>query len=90
MVGEVDQHQKVRTEVVNVRIFTQDFEIEGEAHAKPGGYSGRISDILNLSKISFLPVTQARYRERSDQLNDFVETDCIMVRLETIEILEFF
>lgn len=86
---EADSHLRVRTEIVQVRIFTAEFEIEGGAHTKPGGYSSRVSDILNLSRVSFLPITEARYRQRSEKPGDFVEAGCVIVKIENIELLDF-
>lgn len=84
-----DSGLRVKTEPVRVRIFTSAFEIEGKAHAKSGGYTGRVSDILNMSKISFLPLTDVRYRERAGDGEDIIESDCIVVRIDTIEVLDF-
>lgn len=83
-----DSGLRVKTEPVQVRIFTSAFEIEGKAHAKPGGYTGRVTDILNMSKISFLPVTDARYRARNSDSDDITESDCVIVRVDTIEVLD--
>jgi len=84
-----DSGLRVKTEPIPVRIFTSDFEIEGKAHTKPGGYTGRVSDILNMSKISFLPLTDVRYRERTSDSEDIFESECIVVRIDTIEVLDF-
>ena len=84
-----DSGLRVKTEPIQVRIFTSDFEIEGKAHARPGGYTGRVTDILNMSKISFLPLTDVRYRVRTGDDEDIIESDCIVVRVDTIEILDF-
>ncbi len=84
-----DSGLRVKTEPVRVRIFTAAFEIEGKAHARAGGYTGRVTDILNMSKISFLPLTDVRYRERTGDGEDIIESDCIVVRVDTIEVLDF-
>lgn len=84
-----DSGLRVKTEPVRVRIFTAAFEIEGQAHAKSGGYTGRVTDILNMSKISFLPLTDVRYRVRTGDDEDIIESDCIVVRVDTIEVLDF-
>lgn len=85
-----DSGLKVRTEPIRVRIFTPDFEIEGQAHAKPGGYAGRVTDVLNMSKVYFMPITDARYRARGAKASDFTDSECIVIRVSSIEILEFF
>lgn len=78
----------IKTEQVAVRIYTNDFEIEGNAHIKPGGYSSRVTDVLNLSKVSFLPITQARYRIRTDQPTEFMDSACLVVKVENIELID--
>lgn len=84
-----DSGLRVKTEPIKVRVFTAEFEIEGSAHAKPGGYTGRVTDILNMSKISFLPLTDARYRERKSDGEDMYESECLVVRVDSIEVLDF-
>ena len=84
-----DSGLRVKTEPIQVRIFTSDFEIEGKAHARPGGYTGRVTDILNMSKTSFLPLTDVRYRERAGDSEDILESECIVIRVDSIEVLDF-
>ncbi len=84
-----DSGLRVKTEPIAVRIFTSEFEIQGNAHAKPGGYTGRVTDLLNMSKIQFLPVTEVRYRLRSDEPGEFYDSECVVVRVDTIEVLDF-
>ena len=81
------EHMRIKTEHVAVRIYTNDFEIEGNAHIKPGGYSSRVTDVLNLSKVSFLPITQARYRIRTDGATEFMDAKCLVVKVENIELM---
>jgi len=83
-----EEHLKIKTERVQVRVFTKDFEIEGNAHAKPGGYYGRVTDILNQSRFSFIPITEARYRSRTGPLTEFFETSCLVVQIENIEVID--
>jgi len=84
-----DSGLRVKTEPIPVRIFTAGFELEGKAHARPGGYTGRVTDILNMSKISFLPITDVRYRSRAADVDEVYESDCVVVRVENIEVLDF-
>lgn len=79
---------KVTTTPVPVRIFTRDFIIEGNAHTKPDSYHSRISDLLNLGKIDFLPITDAKYRFRESEVNEYVDSACLVVRIENIELLD--
>lgn len=87
MASETD-HLKIKTETVRVRIFTSNFEIEGNAHTKPGGYLSRLTDILNLSRVSFLPITEAQYRVRTDPPTEFMEAECLVVKVENIEVMD--
>lgn len=71
-----------------VRIFTSDFIIEGNVHLKLGGYQERISDILNLGKMKYLPVTEAKYIERSGKSEEQAESNCVIVNVDAIEVLD--
>ena len=86
--GAEGDHLKIKTELVPVRIYTNDFEIEGNAHAKPGGYYSRVTDILNLSRVSFMPITEARYRIRTDAATEFIDAKCLVVKVENIELMD--
>lgn len=85
--ADPEAYLKVKTERVHVIIFTEDFEIEGNAHVKPGGYSGRVIDILNQSHASFIPVTEARFRRRTGSSPKLVESQCLIVQIEKIEMI---
>lgn len=78
---------RVTTQLVPVRVYTNNFEITGNAHAKPGGYSGRVSDILNLGKLSFLPITNASYRRRFTH-DPFATAACLIVNVKDIELVD--
>jgi hypothetical protein len=78
---------KIKTERVQVLIFTEDFEIEGNAHVKPGGYNGRVIDILNQSRSSFIPITEARFRRRTGSSPKLITSDCLIVQIEKIEVI---
>ena len=81
-------HLRIKTELVHVRVYTNDFEIEGNAHTKPGGYYSRVTDILNLSRVSFVPITEARYRIRTDLATEFIDSKCLVVKVENIELMD--
>lgn len=81
---------RVKTEPVLVRIYTAEFVIEGNVHEKPGGYAGRITDLLNMGRVSFLPVTEARYiKKGANDTSETTDSECIVVRAGSIELLEF-
>lgn len=82
------EHLRIRTEQIAVRIFTNDFVIEGEIHTKPGGYSSRVTDVLNLSKHPFMPLTNVRYRVRTGTPSEFVRTPCLIIRVDNIEVID--
>ncbi len=79
-----------KTDRVPVRIFTSTFEIEGNVHIKLGGYLDRISDVLNLGKTKYLPITETKYRIRSDGDGDgeFKQTDCLIVNISNVEMID--
>jgi len=77
-----------KTDRVPVRIFTSSFEIEGNVHIKLGGYLDRISDVLNLGKTKYLPITETKYRIRSDNDGEFTQTDCLIVNIGNVEMID--
>ena len=79
---------KIKTNPVSVRIFTRDFVVEGNAHTKAGGYQDRISDLLNFGKVSFLPVTDAKYRLRESETTEYIRSSCLVIRVDKIELLD--
>lgn len=84
---QADATLRIKTEPVAVRVFTTGFEIEGNAHTKPGGYWSRVSDILNVGKLNFLAITEARYRRR-DSKDNFAESACLIVNLKDVELVD--
>jgi len=72
---------------VRARILTDEYEIEGNVHLKPGTRLGRVSDILNAPEAEFIPVTQASCTSRGSADSTPVETDCTIVQVRTIRMV---
>lgn len=77
-----------KTERVSVRVFTTSFEILGNVHIKIGGYLDRISDVLNLGKVKYIPITETRYRPRTADDGEFIQTPCLIVNIGNIELID--
>lgn len=77
----------IETKAVRVLITTDDYEIDGFLHIKPGGYQSRVSDILNAKGQQYLPLTNATYRNvrHPDELVRKVET--LIIRMDTIKMV---
>ena len=78
---------RVKTQPVRARILTDEYEIEGNVHLKPGNYRGRVSDILNAPEIEFIPVTQAVCTSRGSSESLPVKTDCTILQVKTIRMV---
>lgn len=78
---------KAKTLPVRARILTDEYEIEGNVHIKPGVYRGRVSDILNAPEVEFIPVTQAKCTSRASADSKPVSTDCTIVQVRTIKMV---
>jgi len=78
---------RAKTQPVKARIVTDEYEIEGNVHIKPGVYRGRVSDILNAPEVEFIPVTQAKCTSRASSDCEPVETDCTIVQVRTIKMV---
>lgn len=78
---------RIETKAIRVLITTDDYEIDGYMHIKPGGYQSRISDILNGRGALYLALTNVRYRDRHnpDELVRKVET--LIIRMDTIKMV---
>lgn len=46
--GHPHNDPTVQTQAIRVMVTTDDYEIEGFIHVKPGGYQSRVSDLLNV------------------------------------------
>jgi len=79
--------EKIKTQPKKVLITTDDYEIQGLVHIKPGGYQSRVSDLLNARDLHFIPITQATYRSlrRPDEAPRKAGT--LIVRLDTIKMV---
>lgn len=78
---------KVKTRPVRARILTDEYEIEGNVHLKPGAHHGRVSDILNAPEVEFIPVTHATCTNRNAAESIPVKTDCTIVQVKTIKMV---
>ena len=76
---------KTRTHPVRAKILTDEYEIEGNVHLKPGT-GNRVSDILNAPEAEFIPVTQAKCTSRTADSTP-VRTDCTIVQVRTIKMV---
>ncbi|MHB9111256.1 MAG: DUF6812 domain-containing protein [Thermoleophilia bacterium] len=77
----------IETKAIRVLITTEDYEIDGYMHIKPGGYQSRVSDLLNVKGQQYLPLTNATYRNinNPDALAHKVET--LIIRMDTIKMV---
>lgn len=78
---------RIETEPVHVKVFTDDHEIEGYVHVKPGGYQARVSDLLNHREIRYIPITNATYRSLHDPEDPSHEAETLIVRIDTIKMV---
>jgi hypothetical protein len=79
-------HPVLRTDRIPISMITADMFIEGNLHSKPGSYLSRVSDILNSTTLTFLPVTEARYRFKS-QPDEIHTSDCLVVSIKEIKVV---
>lgn len=78
---------KIQTETVRVIVLTDDHEIHGYMHVKPGGYQARVSDLLNHREIHYLPITEATYRSMHYPDEPPHRADTLIVRIDTIKMV---
>ncbi len=78
---------QVPTRAVRVLITTDDYEIEGDMHIKPGGYQSRISDLLNARDLHYLPVTSVVFRRRGAESEPPRRADTVILRRDTIKMV---
>jgi hypothetical protein len=78
---------KIQTQPMKVLVTTDDYEIRGLMHIKPGGYQSRISDLLNVRDLHYIAITQATYRslKRPDEPTRKAWT--LIVRLDSIKMV---
>lgn len=78
---------RMETHPVKVLIMTDDYEISGFIHVKPGGYLGRVSDILNQKEIRYIPVTDAVYRSLRNTDEPHRKAPTLIIRNDTIKMV---
>ena len=79
--------EKVATSPLKVLVTTEDYEIRGLMHTRPGGYQSRISDLLNLKDLHYIPITQATYRSLRHPDEPPRKAWTLIVRLDTIRMV---
>ncbi|MBI5869602.1 MAG: hypothetical protein HZB44_01405 [Actinobacteria bacterium] len=77
----------IETKAVRVLITTEDYEIDGFLHIKPGGYQSRVSDILNAKGQQYLPLTNATYRNIRHLEEPARKVETLIVRMDTIKMV---
>jgi hypothetical protein len=77
---------RIQTDAVRVVVTTDDYEIDGYMHVKPGGYLSRISDLLNSRDLHFVPITQATYRNLHSD-DQPCRAGTLILRLDTIKMV---
>ena len=78
---------KFQTGTIKVSITTDDYEIEGFVHIKPGSYQSRVSDILNIKELHFIPLTHVTYRSIHNPGEPPRTAETMIVRLDTIKVV---
>lgn len=79
--------QNIETKAVPVLITTEDYEIDGFMHIKPGGYQSRVSDILNAKGQQYLPLTNATYRSIRNPDEPVRKVETLVIRMDTIKMV---
>src|SRR5947199_9463196 len=79
-------HPVMKTDRIPINMITSDMFIEGHIHSKPGSYLSRVSDILNSTTLSFLPVTEARYRFKH-QPDEIHTSEGLVVSIKEIKVV---
>ncbi len=76
----------VRTQAIQVRIHTRGgAEVVGFAHVKPGAYQRRVSDLLNLGKVKYVPITDAEYTVPG---RDTIQTGCVLINIDDVVLMD--
>lgn len=76
----------VRTQAIQVRIHTRGgAEVVGFAHVKPGAYQRRVSDLLNLGKVKYVPITDAEYTVAGQAT---IQTGCVLVNIDDVVLMD--
>jgi len=80
-------NHKLQTEAIRVSMITDDYEIDGFMHIKPGSYQSRVSDVLNIKELHFIPLTNVNYRSLRFPNEPRRTADTMIVRLDTIKMV---
>lgn len=75
------------THPVRVLIITDDYEINGFIHVKPGGYLGRVSDILNQKEVRYIPVTDVVFHSLRNPDEPPRRAPTLIIRNDTIKMV---
>lgn len=84
---ESGMHSKIETRPIRVIITTDTHEIEGFMHIKPGGYQSRVSDLLNMHDLQYIPITQAIIQNLAQVHKAPWQVDTLILRLDTIKMV---
>jgi hypothetical protein len=85
--GYVAGNHKVTTQAIKVTVVTDDYEIDGFMHIKPGSYQSRVSDLLNIKEQYFIPITSVTYRSLRFPNEPSRTADTLILRLDTIKMV---
>ncbi|GBE57650.1 hypothetical protein BMS3Abin01_00571 [bacterium BMS3Abin01] len=78
---------QIKTKPIKVLVTTDDYEIEGFMHIKPGGYQSRVSDLLNAKELHYVPITHAVFRKLRHPDEPSRKTATLILRLDTIKMV---
>jgi len=78
---------RIGTQPIRVVVTTDEYEIEGFIHIKPGGYQSRVSDLLNVHDLQYLPVTDATIRTLTQQHKAPRKVDTVILRLADVKMV---
>ncbi len=78
---------QIKTKLIKVLVTTDDYEIEGFMHIKPGGYQSRVSDLLNAKELHFVPITRAVFRKLRHPDEPCRKAATLILRLDTIKMV---
>lgn len=68
-------------------VTTDDYEIDGYMHIKPGGYQARLSDLLNIRELQYVPITDATFRSIKHPEEPPRTAQTLIIRVDTIKMV---
>jgi hypothetical protein len=77
----------IQTKPIKVMVTTDDYEIQGYMHIKPGGYQSRISDLLNVKELHYVPITDATFRKLRQPDEPPRKAQTLILKLDTIKMV---